>query len=100
MVYSDPNTTLTIYRVFRDGAKAEELWKLKSSLPSDVQTTKYKSWLPARVPIPSGGDGRQSIVIEGSSDIGGIAIDDIQLRKNSCPVYPDEAAVTSSSTTL
>jgi len=96
MVYSDPNTILTVYRQKAGEANAEQLWKFKSSPPRDLSVTKYKSWLPARIPIPSNEGEFQAVIIEGSSDIGGIAIDDIHLRQINCSAHPDEAHVSPS----
>ncbi|XP_057373369.1 uncharacterized protein LOC130694310 [Daphnia carinata] len=86
MVYNSPNSTLTVYRLSE--GPLNELWRVTAAAIDRSGGRNKSPWIPARVPIPAVGEADQSIVIEGSTDSGGIGLDDIRFRQVPCSIRP------------
>ncbi|KAI9556583.1 hypothetical protein GHT06_016373 [Daphnia sinensis] len=86
MAYNSPNSTLTVYR--RSEGPLDELWRVTAAAIDRSGSRNKSPWIPARVPIPTVGEAKQSLVIEGSTDSGGIGLDDLRFRQVPCSIRP------------
>ncbi|XP_045031391.1 uncharacterized protein LOC116925410 [Daphnia magna] len=86
MAYNSPNSTLTVYRLSE--GPLNELWRVTAAAIDRSGNRNKSPWIPARVPIPTVGEADQSLVIEGSTDSGGIGLDDIRFRQVPCSIRP------------